>query len=303
VLCHALESYTARPVTRRAPPVPATARPMSQGANPWSDLGCREALRIIGANLVRGVHDPADDEAREQLMWAATLAGIAFGNAGVHVPHAMAYAIAGRVRDYRPPGYPDDAPLVPHGFAVALGAPACFRTFAPTAPARHLEAAALLGANVTGAADVDAGELVADIVAALMSASGTPITTRWMDNDIYGHVNNVTYYSYFDSAANAFLIAAGLDIHAGPVIGLVVESACQYHAPIAYPAPLRAGLRVDRLGQRAVTYGLAIFRADDERAVAHGHFVHVFVDRATRTPTAIPAPLRAALERIVVVTP
>jgi acyl-CoA thioester hydrolase len=130
-----------------------------------------------------------------------------------------------------------------------------------------------------------------------------PITTRWMDNDIYGHVNNVTYYSYFDSAANAFLIAAGLDIHAGPVIGLVVESACQYHAPIAYPAPLRAGLRVDRLGQRAVTYGLAIFRADDERAVAHGHFVHVFVDRATRTPTAIPAPLRAALERIVVVTP
>jgi hydroxyacid-oxoacid transhydrogenase len=174
VLCHALESYTARPFTRRAPPVPATARPMSQGANPWSDLGCREALRIIGANLVRGVHDPADDEAREQLMWAATLAGIAFGNAGVHVPHAMAYAIAGRVRDYRPPGYPDDAPLVPHGFAVALGAPACFRTFAPTAPARHLEAAALLGANVTGAADVDAGELVADIVAALMSAIGTP---------------------------------------------------------------------------------------------------------------------------------
>jgi hydroxyacid-oxoacid transhydrogenase len=86
----------------------------------------------------------------------------------------MAYAIAGRVRDYRPPGYPDDAPLVPHGFAVALGAPACFRTFAPTAPARHLEAAALLGANVTGAADVDAGELVADIVAALMSAIGTP---------------------------------------------------------------------------------------------------------------------------------
>src|SRR5687767_12002598 len=106
------------------------------------------------------------------------------------------------------------------------------------------------------------------------------VPTRWMDNDVYGHVNNVTYYSYFDSAANAYLIAAGLDIHTSPVIGLVVESACQYHAPVAYPTPLRAGLRVDRLGQRAVTYGLAIFRDGDDAAVAHGHFVHVFVDRA-----------------------
>ncbi|HUQ03778.1 MAG TPA: thioesterase family protein [Kofleriaceae bacterium] len=125
-----------------------------------------------------------------------------------------------------------------------------------------------------------------------------PITTRWMDNDVYGHVNNVTYYSYFDTAANAYLIAAGLDIHTSPVIGLVVESACQYHAPVAYPAPLRAGLRVDRLGQRAVTYGLAIFGADDDHAVAHGHFVHVFVDRATRAPTPIPDHLRVALERL-----
>ena len=128
----------------------------------------------------------------------------------------------------------------------------------------------------------------------------TAITTRWMDNDVYGHVNNVTYYSYFDTAANAYLIAHGLDVHASPVIGLVVESACQYHAPVAYPTPLRAGLRVDRLGARAVTYGLAIFTATDDLAVAHGHFVHVFVDRATRTPTAIPAPLRAALERLLV---
>ena len=86
-----------------------------------------------------------------------------------------------------------------------------------------------------------------------------PITTRWMDNDVYGHVNNVTYYSYFDSAANAYLIEHGLDIHASPVIGLVVESACRYHAPVAYPARLRAGVRVDRLGTRAVTYGIPIF--------------------------------------------
>ncbi|MBK9031826.1 MAG: acyl-CoA thioesterase [Myxococcales bacterium] len=127
-----------------------------------------------------------------------------------------------------------------------------------------------------------------------------------MDNDVYGHVNNVTYYSYFDTAANTYLIdAGGLDIHGGDVIGLVVESACQYHAPIGFPSPLTAGVRVDRLGQRAVTYGIAIFVDDaaaHERdlAVAHGHFVHVFVDRATRRPVAIPARVRAALAAIVV---
>ena len=126
----------------------------------------------------------------------------------------------------------------------------------------------------------------------------TAITTRWMDNDVYGHVNNVTYYSYFDTAANAYLIAHGLDIHTSPVIGLVVESACRYHAPVAYPAALRAGLRVDRLGRRAVTYGIAIFVEGDDAAVADGHFVHVFVERATRTPVEIPQTLRAALERL-----
>jgi acyl-CoA thioester hydrolase len=126
-----------------------------------------------------------------------------------------------------------------------------------------------------------------------------PITTRWMDNDVYGHVNNVTYYSYFDTAANAYLIhEGGLDIHTADVIGLVVESACSYHAPVAYPTSLRAGLRVDRLGQRAVTYGIAIFTDGDDAAVAHGHFVHVFVDRATRTPAPIPPRIRAALEKI-----
>jgi len=174
VLCHALESFTARPFTRRAAPSPATARPMSQGANPWSDLGSREALRLLGVYLVRAVVDASDAEAREQVMWAATLAGIAFGNAGVHVPHAMAYAVAGRVREYRPAGYPDDAPLVPHGFAVAVNAPAVFRRFAATSPARHLEAAALLGADIAGATEADAGERVAAAVAALMRAVDTP---------------------------------------------------------------------------------------------------------------------------------
>lgn len=126
----------------------------------------------------------------------------------------------------------------------------------------------------------------------------TAITTRWNDNDIYGHINNVAYYAFFDTAANRFLIEeGGLDIHTASVIGVVVESKCQYHAPLAYPQPLTAGVRVDRLGNRAVTYGIAIFGAD-ELAAAHGHFVHVFVDRATRTPVPIPAPLRAALARI-----
>ncbi|WP_245750122.1 acyl-CoA thioesterase [Nocardioides terrae] len=125
------------------------------------------------------------------------------------------------------------------------------------------------------------------------------ITTRWMDNDVYGHVNNVTYYSYFDSVANEYLIErGGLDIEHAPVIGLVVESGCSYHAPVAYPQRLRAGLRVDRLGDRAVTYGIAIFTTDSDEAVAHGHFVHVFVDREARTSTTIPGRIRAALAAI-----
>ena len=127
----------------------------------------------------------------------------------------------------------------------------------------------------------------------------TAITTRWMDNDIYGHVNNVAYYSFFDTAANQFLIErGGLDIARAGVIGLVVESHCNYHAPLAYPQRLRAGVRVDRLGNRAVTYGIAIFADADPLAAAHGHFVHVFVERESRRPTPIPAELRAALETI-----
>lgn len=173
VLCHAIESYTARPFTNRTKPVPATARPMSQGRNPWSDLGCREALRLLGAYLVRAVHDATDDEARSEVMWAATLAGIAFGNAGVHAPHAMAYAVAGCAGEFRAAGYPD-APLVPHGMAVAIHAPAVVRVTSATAPARHLEAAALLGADVRGATDGDAGEVLARAIIELMQAIAIP---------------------------------------------------------------------------------------------------------------------------------
>jgi acyl-CoA thioester hydrolase len=126
------------------------------------------------------------------------------------------------------------------------------------------------------------------------------VTTRWMDNDVYGHVNNATYYSYFDTAANLFLIReCGLDIHASDVIGLVVESHCNYHEAVAYPETLTAMLRVDRLGARAVTWGIGIFRAGSDDAAANGHFVHVFVDRKTRTSVPIPERMRKALESLV----
>ena len=175
VLCHALESFTARPFTARARPSAPAERPMSQGANPWSDLGSREALRVGGAFLERAVRDASDREAREKLMWAATLAGVAFGNAGVHLPHGMAYAIAGGVRDFRMPGYPDDAPLVPHGVSVVVGAPAAFRFTAEACPERHLEAASLLGVVVRGAGPADAGEILGRALERLMRSAAVPL--------------------------------------------------------------------------------------------------------------------------------
>lgn len=126
-----------------------------------------------------------------------------------------------------------------------------------------------------------------------------PISTRWSDNDIYGHVNNVTYYSYFDTAANRYLIEeGGLDISDGSIVGYVVNSGCEYHAPITYPETIEAGLRVDRMGNSSVQYGIAIFRAGEEDAAAHGHFIHVFVDRAADHSVPVPAGLRKALQRL-----
>jgi hydroxyacid-oxoacid transhydrogenase len=174
VLSHALESYTARPYVLRPAPERPSLRPMSQGANPWSDLGCREALRLLGKYLQRAVSDAADGEAREQMMWAATLAGIAFGNAGVHAPHGMAYAVAGLVRDFRPSGYPADEPLVPHGMAVIVNAPAAFRFTAEASPERHLEGARLLGADTQGAGAKDAGEVLTKELIRIMRAVGMP---------------------------------------------------------------------------------------------------------------------------------
>ena len=126
-----------------------------------------------------------------------------------------------------------------------------------------------------------------------------PVGTRWMDNDVYGHVNNVVYYAYFDTAVNTYLITeGGLDISEGPVIGLCVESHCQYLAPLTFPDALEAGLRVAHLGRSSARYELGIFRAGSPTAAAQGHFVHVFVDRVTRRPVEIPAALRSAMERL-----
>jgi alcohol dehydrogenase class IV len=174
VLSHALESYTSQPFTRRTRSRTPAERPMSQGANPWSDLGCREALRLAGKYMVRAVADASDHEAREQLMWASTLAGIAFGNSGVHVPHGMAYAVTGLVRDYRPEGYPDDEPIIPHGMSVIVNAPSVFRNTATACPERHLEGAECLGAEVRGAGEADAGEVVGTRIIELMKPTGIP---------------------------------------------------------------------------------------------------------------------------------
>jgi acyl-CoA thioester hydrolase len=127
----------------------------------------------------------------------------------------------------------------------------------------------------------------------------TPITTRWSDNDLYGHVNNVVYYSYFDSIANRYLIeVGGLDIHDGTTIGLVVNSSCDYHAPVAYPQALEGALRIDRLGNSSVQYGIAIFADGEAQACANGSFTHVFVDRDSGRPVPIPGAMREALEAI-----
>ncbi|MCW5591902.1 MAG: iron-containing alcohol dehydrogenase [Burkholderiales bacterium] len=174
ILSHALESYTAKPYTRRAAPGKPGLRPMSQGANPWSDIGCEAALKLLGQYLERGVNDASDREARDNLMYAATLAGIAFGNSGVHVPHGMAYSVAGLVRDFHPEGYPGDEPIVPHGMSVVVNAPSVFRFTACACPDRHIAAAGWLGADTRGASDDDAGEVIANQLIAMMKATQIP---------------------------------------------------------------------------------------------------------------------------------
>jgi len=130
-----------------------------------------------------------------------------------------------------------------------------------------------------------------------------PMPTRWMDNDVYGHVNNVIYYSFFDTLINQYLVSAGgLDYHNGPVIGLAVETMCRFKRELTYPELVEGGLRVGKLGTSSVRYEIGLFGAGHETPAAVGYFVHVFVERASRKPTPIPPQIRAALEKLSVDT-
>ncbi|HLH42579.1 MAG TPA: hydroxyacid-oxoacid transhydrogenase [Bryobacteraceae bacterium] len=174
ILSHAIESYTALPFHERPRPERPALRPAYQGSNPISDVWSLQALRMVAKYIVRAVEDPSDDEARANMILAASYAGVGFGNAGVHLPHGMSYPVSGHVKTYRAPGYPADHPLVPHGFSVILNAPAVFRFTARANPARHLEAAEALGADVASARPEDAGRILSDRIAWFMRRLKTP---------------------------------------------------------------------------------------------------------------------------------
>jgi hydroxyacid-oxoacid transhydrogenase len=174
VLSHALESYTAIPFDSRPKPARPTERPAYQGANPISDIWAIRALELVAEFLPRAYDDPSDDEARGEMLLAAAMAGIGFGNAGVHLPHGMSYPVAGMVKDFHPPGYQVDHALVPHGMSVILHTPAVVRFTAPINPQRHLRAARALGADVRDVAAADAGRILADRVIWFMRRLGMP---------------------------------------------------------------------------------------------------------------------------------
>jgi hydroxyacid-oxoacid transhydrogenase len=174
VLSHALESLTALPYHQRPAPETPKMRPAYQGANPISSIWASRAIEMIARNLVRAVEDPSDEEARGQMLLAASFAGIGFGNAGVHLPHGMSYPVSGMVRDYVPEGYPPGRPIVPHGMAVSLHAPAVFRFTGPANPEIHLFAAGLMGADTSGVPLAKAGELLSGAIADLMRRVGMP---------------------------------------------------------------------------------------------------------------------------------
>jgi hydroxyacid-oxoacid transhydrogenase len=178
ILSHAVESFTAIPYSERVRPERPALRPAYQGSNPISDIWSLEAMRIVARFLVRAVEDPSDDEARANMLLAASYAGIGFGNAGVHLPHGMSYPVSGNVKSYRAPGYPQIVgqahALIPHGFSVILNAPAVFRFTSCARPERHLEAAAALGANIENAHAEDAGNILADRIKWFMQRLKVP---------------------------------------------------------------------------------------------------------------------------------
>lgn len=183
ILSHAVESYTALPFHERPRPERPALRPAYQGSNPISDVWSMQALRMVAKYIVRAVEDPADDEARANMLLAASYAGVGFGNAGVHLPHGMSYPVSGHVKSYRAPGYPADHPLVPHGFSVILNAPPVFRFTASANPARHLEAAEALGVNVASARAEDAGRILSERIAWFMQRLKTPNGLREIGYD------------------------------------------------------------------------------------------------------------------------
>jgi hydroxyacid-oxoacid transhydrogenase len=174
ILVHAVESFTALPFNQRPAPEHPRVRPTYQGSNPISDVWATRAIEMASKNIIRVIQNPADDEARGQMMIAATMAGIGFGNAGVHLPHGMSYPVSGMVHSYIPEGYPGDHPIIPHGMSVVLNAPAVFRFTGPANPERHLEAARLMGADIAKAKKEDAGEMLASAFVTLMKKTGMP---------------------------------------------------------------------------------------------------------------------------------
>ncbi len=173
-MSHSLEAMTARAFPRRLNPAKGVRRPVSQGANPFSDLLATQALKLTGEFLVRAVSDASDHEARSEMMYAAMLSGIAFNASGCHLPHGLSYAVSGLARDWHVDGYPQGKTLVPHGMSVVLNNPSVWRHTAHAHPARHLDCARFLGADMHGATDDDAGEVLAGRVIGMMKATGMP---------------------------------------------------------------------------------------------------------------------------------
>ncbi len=174
LLCHALECYTAKAYTRWEKQPDPQKRPLIQGANPWSDLAAQKALEIAGTYLERGVASADDHEARDQLMWGASLAGMAFGNTGTHLGHALSYGVTHLMQDITTDGYTVGAPFVPHGISVIVSAPSIFRYTAEAAPERHFEAAGFLDCDLRDAGAPDSGELLAERLIGLMRNTGAP---------------------------------------------------------------------------------------------------------------------------------
>ena len=173
VFSHACESMTARPYTHRPAPESSQKRPLSQGANPYSDVACLESIKLVGSHIVRAVNAPTEEDF-DALMFAGMLAGIGFGNAGCHLPHGMSYAVAGLVKDYSPEGWPSDHSMVPHGISVIVNSPAVFRKTGSACAERHWKAAEAMGADLRDKKIEDSGYILADQIVSMMRETGIP---------------------------------------------------------------------------------------------------------------------------------